>query len=251
MKKLTLIAFLMVFLNACDSEKAPDCLQTSGGLRTKQYTVPTFKKIQVNEGIQLILKQGDEQKIEVTAGKNLLHDVSVKVENASLVLSYLNTCNLVRAYTPVKVMVTAPEIVEIVSSTQYDIVSDGVLSYPELTLISEDFSREENQTTGNFILALDCLKFALVFNNLSNCFITGKAISANIFFAAGNSRFEGENFEVDHITIFHRSTNDMIVNPLESLQGDIYSTGNIVSLNKPPTVDVEEHYKGKLIFRSE
>jgi len=35
---------------------------------------------------------------------------------------------------------------------------------------------------------------------------------------------------------------------VDMLEGDIYSTGNVIAVNEPPVVDVTAHYKGKLIF---
>ena len=40
----------------------------------------------------------------------------------------------------------------------------------------------------------------------------------------------------------------MIVNPQVSLFGELRGTGNLISVNQPPTVDVEQFYTGALIF---
>ena len=41
----------------------------------------------------------------------------------------------------------------------------------------------------------------------------------------------------------------MLVNPQESIRGSIRSVGNVISFNRPAEIDVQEDYKGKLIFR--
>ena len=61
-------------------------------------------------------------------------------------------------------------------------------------------------------------------------------------------RFEGENLIAQNVSVFHRGTNDMIVNPQQSITGSILSTGNVISVNQPPIVDVEEVFNGRLIF---
>ena len=43
----------------------------------------------------------------------------------------------------------------------------------------------------------------------------------------------------------------MILFPIESIKGDIWSTGNVVLKNNPPEIQVTEHYKGKLILSDE
>ena len=87
-----------------------------------------------------------------------------------------------------------------------------------------------------------------MFNNLSNCFISGKTTNLNITFAAGTSRFEGRDLVAQNIYIWNRSSNDMIVNPQQSLTGKITGTGDVISVNTPPVITVEEIYTGRLIF---
>ena len=40
----------------------------------------------------------------------------------------------------------------------------------------------------------------------------------------------------------------MIVNPQQSLRGIIRSTGDVITLNSPPIIEVEQIYTGQLIF---
>ncbi|MBT8295128.1 MAG: DUF2807 domain-containing protein, partial [Gramella sp.] len=68
------------------------------------------------------------------------------------------------------------------------------------------------------------------------------------FFAAGDSRLEARDLIVQNYDLFHRGTNKLIVNPQQTLKGDIFSYGDIISVNRPPVVDVEEHFRGRLIF---
>ena len=85
-------------------------------------------------------------------------------------------------------------------------------------------------------------------NGLSNFYLTGSADKANIGLYAGDSRVEAENLIINELVIYHRSTNKMIVNPQESIIGQIRSLGDVISKNRPPIVDVKEYYTGKLIF---
>ena len=70
----------------------------------------------------------------------------------------------------------------------------------------------------------------------------------NISFAAGISRFEGANLVAQNVVFWNRSSNDIIVNPQQSLTGRITGTGHVISVTRPPVVDVQEVYKGRLIF---
>lgn len=233
---------------ACDNERANDCVQTSGAIIQQERMLPNFTKILVNRDIELIIKEGVEQKVVIETGTNLLNDVTAVVDEDKLVLTDNNTCNYFRSYNITKVYVTSPNITEIRSSTQYDVRSDGVLTYPSLALLSEDYHAPESFTVGNFHLQLNNNALSIVFNNLSNCYVSGTTNNLSITFAAGISRFEGANLIAQHVSIWNRSSNDMIVNPQQSLKGKISGTGNVISVSQPPLIDVSEDYKGRLIF---
>ena len=247
MKKIIYIV-ISVLMMACNSEQAGDCFQTAGTIIQQEVSVSNFDKILVHRDIELIIKEGAEQKVIIETGKNLLNDVEAVVTDGKLILTDNNSCNYVRNYGVTKVYVTSPNITEIRSSTQYDVRSDGVLTYPTLTILAEDFNVPDSFTNGNFKLQIDNVTFRLVFNNLSNCYISGKTNNLNITFAAGTSRFEGANLVAQNVTLWNRSSNDMIVNPQQSITGKISGTGDVICLNQPPIVDVVEQYKGRLIF---
>lgn len=248
MKKLTYIVALII-LFSCNSENAGDCFQTTGTIIQQEITVSNFDKILVNRDIELIIKEDATQKVIIETGSNLINDVKAIVSDGKLILTDNNSCNYVRNYGVTKVYVTAPNITEIRSSTQYDVSSDGVLTYPTLTVLAEDFNAPNSFTGGNFRLQIDNTAFNLVFNNLSNCFISGTTNNLNITFAAGTSRFEGENLIAQNVIIWNRSSNDMIVNPQQSISGKISGTGNVICFNQPPVVSVQELYKGRLVFK--
>tara|TARA_R110000868_G_scaffold5985_8_gene34794 strand:+ start:26350 stop:27099 length:750 start_codon:yes stop_codon:yes gene_type:complete len=249
MKKLVYIA-LFVFMASCNSENAGDCFQTTGNIVQQEIALGSFDKILVNRDVELIVKEGSSQKVVIETGKNLLNDVEAIVVDGKLILTDNNSCNYVRKYGITKVYVTSPNISEIRSSTQYDISSDGVLTYPTLTILSEDYSIPGSFTVGNFRLQIDTANFNVVFNNLSNCYVSGNTTNLNVTYAAGTSRFEGRNLIVQNAIIWNRSSNDMIVNPQQQIKGKISGTGNVICVNRPPVIEVEEQYKGRLIFEN-
>jgi len=247
MKKIVYILSLTL-LFACNSEDAFDCFQTEGNLVQQEIIVNTFGRILVNRDIELIVKEGTEYIVIIETGENLLNDVDAVVVGNQLQLTDNNSCNYVRDYGITKVYVTAPNLKEIRHSSQYDVSSDGVLSFPELTIISEDFVVPDNFTVGDFRLQIDIEDLDVVANNISSFYISGTVNNLDVGFFSGAGRFEGENLIAQNINVFHRGSNDMIVNPQVSLSGELRGTGDLISVNEPPTVDVEQFYTGALIF---
>jgi hypothetical protein len=248
MKKLVYILVLGLLFN-CDSEDANDCFQKSGKIIQQEVVVADFEKIFVNRNIELILKEAPETHVLIETGENLLNDVEVVVVDNQLRLTDNNTCNYVRDYEPTKIYVSAPNIIDIRSSTQFDISSDGVLNYDNLKLFSEDFNSGSEFTMGDFRLQINSDNVRVISNNLSSFYISGETNKLNVGFYSGSGRFEGANLIAQEVTIFHRGSNDMIVNPQQSLIGELRGTGDLISKNHPPIVEVEQFYTGKLIYQ--
>ena len=241
---------MATFLNACNSESAPDCLQKSGGLIRTEVSVASFSKITVFEKVGLVLKEGDVQKVEIETGEFLIDEVSAVVEGDRLVLRNENGCNLFRDYGLTMVYVTSPNITEIRSSTGLGIKSDGVLSYPFLEVFQESFLEPDALTVdGEFDLELDSRSVSVVVNGIAYFKFRGASENLSLIIASGDSRIEAQNLVVDNVNLNHRGTNDMFINPQESIRGVIRGNGDVISSNRPATVEVEELYKGNLIFR--
>ncbi|MEA1787305.1 head GIN domain-containing protein [Arenibacter sp. GZD96] len=249
LQKWIALLSLALFIG-CNGENVPDCFQNAGDLVREDISVANFTKITVGKNVQLVLQQGDEIRVSVETGKFLLNEVSVEVKDDRLLLIDTNDCNFVRSFGLTKVYVTAPNITEIRSSTGFPIRSEGVLRYPNLALLSESFTDPEaDVTSGEFTLDLETESLSIVSNGLSFFNLRGSTNNFQITFAAGDARLEATELIAQHITLNHRGTNDMRLNPQQSLQGIIRATGDVVAINRPPLVDVQELFKGKLIFR--
>ncbi len=247
--RVSFSAAALVLFSGCNSDKGWDCIQTAGDIVQQEVAVQPFTKILVWERTKLFIQQGAEQKIVIETGENLLNDVEVSVTDGLLEIYNYNACNLTRDYGITKVYVTTPNINEIRSSTGYNIESIGVLSFPSLTLLSEDQENEgQYRIDGDFKLNLEVENLNIVANGLSKFYLSGSAENANFGLYAGDCRIFAENLVVQNLYVFNRSTGDMIVKPLLAIRGKIVSLGNVISKNRPPIVEVEELYRGKLIF---
>ncbi len=235
---------------SCNSENAPDCFQNSGDLIRLTVAVPSFENITVFENLNLVVKQGNEQLVEIETGEFLLNDVSAEVEGNRLVLRNENSCNYVRDYGLTTIYVTSPNIAEIRSSTGLLVSSDGVLGYPNLTLVSESFNNPETETTdGSFDMQLDSERVSILVNGIADIKLQGSATNFNITIAAGDSRIEAEDLIAQEVNINHRGSNDVFVNPQRRIGGVIRGYGDVISVNRPLEIEVEELFNGRLIFR--
>ncbi|WP_299114385.1 head GIN domain-containing protein [uncultured Winogradskyella sp.] len=246
MRKFIYVVVVLIF--ACNSEDANDCFQTSGGIIQQEFAVPDFERILVNRGVELIITQAADYKVIIETGENLLNDVKAEVIGNRLVLTDNNNCNYVRDFGITKIYVETPVLTEIRNSSQYEVSSNGVLSFPGLSLVSEDINENVTFTVGDYRLSINNQSLNIVSNNISSFYINGNTENLSVSFFSGSGRFEGVDLIAKNVVISHRGSNDMIVNPQLSLTGLIRGTGDVISVNEPPLVDVEEIYIGDLIF---
>lgn len=247
MKKLIYL-FLITIVFSCDSEDAGDCFQKAGTIITEEIELSSFQKIVVHEGVGLIIETGTEQKVVIETGKNLLNDISAVVIDNELILRNNNTCNFVREYGITKVHITSPSITTIRNASEQEVISKGTLTFPNIYLRSSG-EKSNFLAVGDFNLDLDCERISIWSNGVANFHLRGKANNLNVGFSDGDTRFEGKDLIVQNVTVTNVSSNDVLINPIQSLKGSIHSTGNVISFNQPPVVEVEELSVGKLIFK--
>ena len=246
----TLLLYTALFLIGCATENGSDCLQNAGDTIREEVLVPDFSKITVFENVSLVVRQGDEQKVEIATGEYLRNEVSAVVEGDRLLLRDTNGCNFFREYGLTTVYVTSPDISEIRSSTGWPIKSDGVLAYDSLSLLSESYNVSDAATTdGEFDLEIDTQDLSVVVNGIAYFRLKGATETLRLTIAAGDSRIEAAEVTAQNVILNHRGSNDMLVNPQVSLKGAIRATGDVISSNRPDSVAVKELYKGRLLFR--
>jgi len=250
MKKISFLALILVFITSCDKENGSDCWQSAGTIIAQEFEVPLFTEIHFENEISVILTQSTEQKVVVETGENLLNDIQVYVEDERLIMRDLNGCNLGRDYGITKIYINAPNLTKIRNSSTGSITSIGVLDYPNLLLVSNtNAGAFYPQKSGDFILNVSCNNFSISANGLSVFYLTGSTIKSTITFSDEWPRLEGENFIIDTLQVLQRSATYMKVNPQHSIKGEIRATGDVISVNHPEIVEVEEFFTGKLIFQ--
>lgn len=247
MKILFFYSIIFLVLS-CAKDNAPNCIQIAGDLTTIEHNIDPFDRILANENIELFLLQGSEYHLKIESGEHLISDINYTIDNSGLLtLNDNNQCNWVRNYVPTKIFVTTPNLKEIRSNTQYTIKSEGILTFPNLKLISENFN-QDNISSGDFNLHVQNESVSVISNNISQFFISGSTDTLFVGFYSGTTAFFGANLLAQDVEISHRSSHDITVHPVQSLSGVLRSTGNLISVNEPPNVDVSVLYTGSLIF---
>jgi len=247
---LLLTITLSLITTSCDREEGLNCTQTAGDIQSFEVDVEAFDKVVVFQRMGATFKQGPIQKVVVKTGKNLFNDIELKVVDGQLQVINNNGCNIVRDYGITQIEITSPNLTEIRTSTGEDLKSDGVLNYPNLTLLSEDLSVEEDfyNTDGDFRLQLNTQNLKIVSNNLSYFYLSGSVQNADITFLDGDGRIYAQDLEIQNAQIFHRGTSEWRMDVKQNIAGTINGYGDVILNTRPTTVDVDVTWRGQLIY---
>lgn len=151
-----------------------------------------------------------------------------------------------REYGQTKITIVAPNLEEIHSFTEKNISSEGVLTYPILRLFTLD--TEDEVGTNDFHIQIDNDQLFVESNTLARYYISGKTQVANLNFYEGNGRIEAQYLLAKKIVVYHRGSNDMLVYPIESIEGKLLNVGNLVLKNTPPILNVQTFFQGQVLF---
>jgi hypothetical protein len=233
-----------------------DCFKGNGNEVTQTFPLDNFTKIKVHQGIGLVIKEGPIYEVKIKTADNILDNLVVKLEGDMLVVKDNSTCNIARDYGQSKVYVTVPDgtlspilpELELHCKTEQKIQSEGILHSPIVRIFSLDDS--DGAGTGDFRLDFQTEQLFIESNSVSNFYLSGSSDNANIAFFWGAGIFYGTNLIINNnLYFYHRGSNDMILHPMNSLEGSIYSTGNVRLTNRPFTINVIEYFTGRLIIQ--
>ncbi|MCC6369996.1 MAG: DUF2807 domain-containing protein [Bacteroidia bacterium] len=228
MRQLLVCLLLPFFLSNCNKDNAFDCFK-SNGKTTSQVRFPGyFNRIQVNDKIEVTIHKGNEYKVEVMAGANLLRKIKTKVVDNELIIDNNNKCNFVRGYKhQIKAHITLPYLKMAVNS--------GV----------GDMHIEDNFTQDTLVVRVDGVGDIYVngtFNQVrssthgaGNTYVSGTTDSFAIY-ASGTCYVWAKDLNVKgYLFVNSLSLGDIYVNcnGLSTMDYTLESDGNLYYSGKP------------------
>ena len=256
MRKIVLhITFFCCLILVTSCGISEDCFKGNGNQITQTFPLENFTKIKVYDGVGLVVKEGPNYEVKIKTSDNIIDDLEVRLDGDMLVVKDNSTCNIARDYGQTTVYITIPDgtilplvqELELHCKTEQKIASDGILHSPIIRLFSIG-DDGDGAGTGDFYINVDNGQFVVESNNVSNFYINGHSEEMLLNFYFGNGRFYGKDYHVENVKVYHRGSNDMFVYPIQKIEGIINATGNVVLENVPPIVDVEEVFRGRVIY---
>jgi hypothetical protein len=248
MKKYIAILISTFFLNSCDADSTKDCLRGSGKTETRVLDISGLEQLTIRENISLKITFSTEESLEITGGKYHLDQLEIVQNGNEFEFKVDGLCSTGFSEAPIVIKLKSSRLKYVRNSSQFDVISTNTLEFEELTLVSEDFNDTEALSLGNFKIEVDNSLVNIVGSGISDFELSGKTKRLNFGTFSGSGTVLARQLEAEVVTFFHRSFRNAVVTPIQRLEGEIRSSGNLISTKKPPQVDVEAFYTGELIF---
>lgn len=225
----------LLFASCGNSSNFITGIKGSGNITTETRTAnDDFKKIEVSQGIKVIVEQSDSKSITVEADDNLQKYIITKIENGVLKIESDENYNATE--TPI-VKVKMPVTNGLSTSSGSEITSLG-------TLITENM--EVKSSSGSQIkITVEADAIKLESTSGSSIEVDGKALKATTSSASG-STIDAKNLMTNEVISKTSSGSNTSVYPIVKLNAKA-SSGSSISYHKiPKTISKEENSGGSV-----
>ncbi len=240
--RLLTYCLLFVSLCICNScqEGLSDCFKRTGVKTVREYSVPPFRTLYVNDGLQVTIVQKAPHQVTLVAGTHLISSIRVEVQDNVLMLSDDIGCDWARKYETKEVIVQSPDLRAIYQNGYGDITSLQTLTYDTLSI-------QPRYGQGNVHLDVQAKYVEVISHRNGTVTLTGQTDYLNVKFLDNNAIFNGKELEALNVDMAHHCNNSFHLHPVFSLRGRIAKKGDVYLYHWPEHQDVEITGKGRLI----
>ena len=236
----SIFLFAIILMISCNKEGA-GCFDKAGDIKTTVVEVDEFTHIDVNSNVDVLLLNDGPDRVEITAGENLIPGISLVVEKGVLKIENLNTCFWSTGYTHPLVTIRNATLEKVIQHGYGKIYSKDTLSVNRLSLQIEDAS-------GSFDLIMDASTIDIVTNSLGPITLKGKTSRLSVGHYYSDGILYAKELQVGLCFIQHFGSNRMELNVKDDLTGRMESLGNVYLYGqRPPNVDVDITGDGRII----
>ncbi|MFN3755680.1 MAG: head GIN domain-containing protein [Flavobacterium sp.] len=223
------IAFVMsLFMTSCvdiQFDSSLESIKGDGNVVTQSRTVSeSFTKVKASRGLNVIISQGDSNRIEVVADDNLHDHILTSFKDGWLEIT--SDRNIQRASSKT-INVEIKSIEALTSNSGAKLNSSG-------KLIASNFSA--NCTSGAELnIEVETEKIIVDGSSGSNTKISGKALEGEFSISSGGN-IDARDLLINEITAGASSGASLRVHPILALEAKASSGGSILYYNEPKTI---------------
>lgn len=234
--RIVIAACIALLFNSCKYDiELGEKITGSGHVVTRERNLATFTKIEVSQGLDCEVTQGNDQKVVIEADDNLQDGIITTVTNGVLkISSKYNNYNNVKSR---KIRVQIPEILGLETTSASSLVTKNIIKGNIIYLKSSSAS--------NLDANIEADKIILEATSGSDLNIEGKALELTTASSSASS-IDAKNLLANDINSQSSSGSTTIVNPILKLKAHASSASSITYSKTPKSLTIEENSGGSV-----
>lgn len=239
----TIGALVIILLGMSSCKKSgTNCFTTTGKIEKETRSSAEFDSIELENNVNLILRQDSVFKVEVEAGKNLLDGIETEIVNRQLIIRNRNICNWLRSYSnPVNVYASVKNLQAIYYNSSGNITTLN-------PIISNNLRVDVWGGAGTIDMNLNINGFGTFIIHMGTAdFILHGTCSICSIFAGDYGLIKAGDLQTGYCYVTNRGTNDIYVKARQLLDATIESIGNIYYTGNPDSLSIKIHGTGEVI----
>lgn len=239
------IVLLLLIIAGCAGEDA--CFSKKGAAVSQQHQLQGFHTVDIPMNVSAEIIPNDTYKMQIESFENRIDAISFSVKDSILTIKNEISCQMLKSYETAVLKIYTPNLKRIHSRTQFNVVSNDTLRYPNLYLLTS-IPNEESAST-NFDLKLNNNSVTVEDNQVGSFVLKGKTNVLDVKLYGANGSVDAKLLNAKTVLSYHRSNQNIHVFAKNKIEGVIASVGNIYVYNKPDTVKIERLYTGNVIYK--
>jgi hypothetical protein len=232
--RILTIAMAILSISACTHGQFRKTIHGNGNVVTKERTTEPFTGIRVSTGIDVYLKQGDNEKVTIEADENIQECILTEVRNGVL---HVYTETNIREADMKRVYVTMKEIRSISTSSAGDVYGETPIKGDKLDISAS--------SAGNIKMEVSVKEIKVDISSSGDISLKGDAdfLEADLSSAGDLKAYDLSVKEAD---VSVSSAGDADINVSEKLTARASSAGDINYHGDPKYVDVHSSSAGSV-----
>jgi hypothetical protein len=244
MRKIIPYLFLILVIPQwmCKKDNGCGCFNGTGEVTSETRQLPVFSSVYVEDNVNLIFQEDTMQRVEVLAGKHLLHNITTEVSGGVLNIRNKNMCNFIRRYDiPIKIFIhyQRNQVGRIRTKGTGTITSSNAFTGDSIDLSSE--------SSGDIIFEMGAQCKTYTHQHGAGDITLKGSCDQVIIYSKGTGFTITDDCVNNYTWVYTNTTGKITVDPSGLLISTIDGSGNIYYKGTPVTISNTENSTGKLL----
>ncbi len=230
--KVSLTALVSLLFFSCGY----NCIRGEGDVTTKEHPLENFTQVSVIEGWDAILIKGNENKLQVTANKNLHELLEFNIQEGALTIGLKQNCIMDADDKTLKIHYTE-DLQKISASSGAEISANAILTQDKISI--------DASSGGEIELQLDAGVATAEASSGATIELSGKAGNFTARASSG-SEIEAKDLESQTASADASSGAEISLTAKKEFLGEASSGGDVDYYGNPETISVNDSSGGNV-----